>query len=807
MKKRSSGDEIPWRTRDVETLRRFLISAQERVKTADSTAASTTLGDRLPGLALSSDDGLSRQFAGISPRVADRDADSQPLDYTHNAPPHNAHRPSQAIDSVNSVETQANICILRGQTGSGKVTAVRRLCQEIGLKIIEYDPFEIDVIYMSHSEAYDAMTATFLRFLDTVRRKPGLRVSHEKMSPSKPPEAFSRRAKRIRLAMDLQPAVVAVTNDNTSSQEPHVILLRDIPRTLTGNNSDCARLIQEVTRSILNGEGCSGGVTPYPLIICVNNTSSDRQLLHNILPYNYKTHPRCLSLNVNQITKAKVKTILHRYLDSLKRGRNPFNDRLVDYISTISCGDLRFGKCNLHFYSGVDHTSVKSPNEDFDVVRNHMFERNSSAIVFNILGKVLVNKRVPAVLCVDSNSMSNVIEAQFSLDRSSIIERFGCCFKVSRPVEILACEKVTNACSITEDYSDVLEILSSLSDDLSEAAIKVEFLPQHEENDLLGSLSGAAVTGNYTNLYQSSFYNSALGDMPIGVRLYGLCEPFDASKPQSLCRWPIITGDTSATPTRLPRSAQLPVVTRPQIYYNPDELVESSNVESCFLIDSLLENYSIYYESIDDCAALTAHLCTADVYITGHRHAGAAGDDTMDSAHITFACLCVRAASCSNLGGIESSTGFRQFTKGAWQSGSRHEMNRMKDLYDGHIRDLNSRNQTPSCCWTGAYLCKSRAFVEIVPFLYMLLTSNPAGESSCYQSPPDRSLSGCNIMTKSMLERIDMLMEVDRHSTLEKVCPTDIPFDSVMDTMTPKFEELVSELGKHYERRSGRRWV
>ncbi|GBE60512.1 DNA repair RAD51 [Babesia ovata] len=833
----SVAGEIPWRRGDVEVLHQFLLSARDRSRLMSG-------GDKgsAPSLqhnySVENDDSAefghpSHRFAGVvSGVVSDsqssassgyrRDGTHNPLRNFYSAPKRSRKRASpssdDAGDRLNS--RAANICILRGQTGSGKVSAVRRLCSEIGLKVIEYDPFENDVVYMAEGQAQDAFSATFLRFLDTVRRKPGLRISRD-AAPSKAPvvesDASSRRLKRIRMLFGGLKSLGDADTLPSKSQEAHLILLKDLPRTvLSSSNPGFNRRVQEITRSILDGDGFREGLSMYPLLICVDNSTSDRRLLRSILPYNYESHPRCMRLNVAQITKAKTKTLLFRFLSTLGRPCSVLNEQLVDYLSRACCGDLRFGMCNLHFFSSVDRHSASSVKSEMDTLLQHMCERNSTGAVFNVLGKVLVNKRVRAILRSDTDSSDSGGPSISQSSSDLTAERFRKCFELSSAVYCSNFGNVGDNSGITEDYSDVLEILSTISDDLMLMPSRIlEVEPPSQESDIDEALCRAVVCG-YNMVQPGGFDASLLGALPASVRMFGLVEPFNPSLPLSMCRWPTVVGDASEEPSRQPRSVQLPLLTRPQLYYNPDELVESGNVDSSFLVDSVFENYAHYFEDINDCAVLTTQLCDADVTITGYRHAGGMTDDAWDQVQSTFACFCARAVCCCNLGGSGRPANFRMFTKGVWQSESINDMNHLKALYDGHLRDLIARSDGgyPSWHLSSAYISKSRAFVEIVPFMYMLLSQSGASSPSRTLIPDapllDWSLGSSNIMTDSMLERIDMLMSEDTHATPRNNGNATAGFGTVvtsrgiLETVTPKFKELVTEIGKHYEGTSGR---
>ncbi|GFE54074.1 cell cycle checkpoint rad17 [Babesia ovis] len=783
-----------------KTLNRFLISVRDRVNKTDQSCISSSVENNSCATPSSSVVSPHASDVHIS---ANQNDEASKTSFVRNAPlKRTVHHTSSTHEDHD--ESLANICVLRGQTGCGKISAVRRLCNDIGLKIIEYDPFETDVVYMTEHGSYDAIAATFLRFLDTVRRKPGLRVTKDSIlgSSSGKNHIVSQRGKRLRLNTPLPSVGTAHNTDTTSSLEPHVVLLKDIPRTLTGNN-DCTRRIQEITRSILDGEGCVDGITTYPLLICVNNTSSDHQLLRNILPFNYKNHPRCLTLNVNQITKTNLRAILHRHLEILKRNRTAFNEKLVDFISNISCGDLRFAIANLHFYSSISIDSTKSSKDELEAITAHISERNANSIVFNILGKVLVNKRIPIILQENNDSTNVDIDHAGSVQGSSAIDRFGYCFRLSRPLETAKDIKLTTNCSLPDDYSDVLEILPSLCDGIGETSITFDLVQASQEDASL-PLNDIKVLNNMRKLHEDHFDTSLWCDMPVEVRMFGLVEPFNAAQPLSLCKWPLIRGDNSATPCRHPRSSQIPLLTRPQMYYDVESLVEDSNAEGQFLVENVFENYGFYYESIDDCIGLTAHLCASDVHTMVYRNTGMMCDDLWESVHTTLGCLCLRSASCGNLGGSGAPATFRKFGKGRWQSELKNDMNHLKYLYDSHIRDLASRNPTAAKWLCGSYMSKTRAFVELVPFVYMLSSLNhPKGPFRKVDSSEHITPSN-NIVTGAMLEQIDMMMAVGPHSSPTRVEPLDVSPLRVLGSMTPQFKEVLSELGKHYERNSNR---
>ncbi|CDR94330.1 hypothetical protein, conserved [Babesia bigemina] len=828
--------EIPWRRGDVEVLHQFLLSARDR-------ARATCSGDRGAEPSPAHTYNVEKDYNADSVRPCDRstgatsgvvdsrqssagsgyrrDVSHNPLRHFYSAPKRSRKRASPSSDDAGErlSSCAANICILKGQTGSGKVSAVRRLCSEIGLKVIEYDPFENDVVYMSDGQAQDAFSATFLRFLDTVRRKPGLRISRDAGSlkaPAVQSDASSRRLKCIRMLFGGRRSQGDADTLPSKSQEAHLILLKDLPRTvLSPSNTPFNRRVQEITRSILDGDGFHEGLSMYPLLICVDNSNSDRRLLRSILPYNYENHPRCMRLNVAQITRAKTKALLFRFLSALGRPCSAFNEQLVDYLSRACCGDLRFGMRNLHFFSSVDRSSLQSAQSEMEALLQHMCERSPTSAVFNVLGKVLVNKRVRAILQRDASPLDEEDVSALQSSGSLGVERFRECFELSRGVYCGNFGEGGDNSGITEDYSDVLEILSTISDDLilmPSRVLAVE--PPSQASDIDEALSRSVVCG-YGIVRPGCFDASLLGALPTSARLFGLIELYNPSLPLSMCRWPVIIGAASEEPSRQPRSAQLPLLTRPQLYYNPDELVDSGNVDASFLVDSVFENYSHYFEDIDDCAVLTTHLCDADVTFTGYRHSGGMPDDGWEQAQSTFACLCARAACCCNLGGSGRPANFRMFTKGVWQSESINDMNHLKALYDGHLRDLIARADGGHPQWhlSSAYICKSRAFVEIVPFMYILLSN------SCDPSPPnvpeqdapllDWSLGSSNV-TESMLERIDMLMSEPPHATPRNKGNSSADFKAalsscgILESVTPKFKELVSEIGKHYECISGR---
>nr|BAN65862.1 hypothetical protein [Babesia bovis] len=499
-------------------------------------------------------------------------------------------------------------------------------------------------------------------------------------------------------------------------------------------------------------------------------------------------------LQAGQITKSKLRAILYRHLDFWGRGRTRQNEMLIDFLTSASCGDMRYAIANLHFYSSVNRTSSKNTGDEMEVLSRLLLERNPSNAVFNVIGKVLVNKRIPVIL---DDSECDITEDNVlgpSEQGVNSLERFRHCFQLSAPLRVSDCDKEGAVLSLPDDYSDILEILPNLCANISEELLTFEVATE-SQGDLPPPCSEMLWENMFRSLYENHFDTQLWADMPTDVRLYGLLKPFNKSEPLSFCRWPVIQATPNVEPGRFPRSSHLPLLTRPQMYYNPDELVKNSSIDSVFLVDSLHENYSSYYESIEDCAALTAQLCAADVFASGYRHAGIIGDDLLDDVNTRFACICVRSTSHSNLGGSGVSTQFRALTKGTWHSESKHDMNHLKDLYDQHIRDLASGNQVTSKSITSAYMCKNRAFVELVPFIYMFMYSVPGKHDA------DMPLFGHidDVISQPIWERINMIMDEQPCSAPEQMKSNATMPVGMLSSITPKLKEVLSELSKHYD--------
>ncbi|KAK1936140.1 hypothetical protein X943_001627 [Babesia divergens] len=808
-----SFEEIPWRRNELEALRSFLISARDRCS-----FASPTGGETLSGRSC----GPSLLFGRGYRARGRRSFGSSPGKLRYRSPPttvplHDFYNPRVGFVDTTSTpsddagtrgcKVSANICILRGQTGCGKATTVRRLCKEIGLKIIEYDPFDTEIVHYAGG-SYEAVATTLLRFLDNVRRRPGLRMqgaAETSIVASTQSSSAPRSTKRLRLVMGAVPQPV---NDKSSCDpnEPHLIFLRDLPRSLlSSSNSDSVKCIRSLLLDILEGSSCGGDVASYPLLVCVNNSESDRLMLRSLLPPNYENHPRCLRLHVSQITKKKMKTLLSKYLYSTGRFRAPFSDHLVEVIGDMSFGDIRFGMVNLHFYSTYSRDCGNTWTSNLASLQAHMLERNTANDVFNLLGKVLVNKRVPTALSGVPEAASDVISQTHSNSKSVWYSRFHGCFTLSLPVLRPNSPSPTPASSLFTDYSDVLEILPTLSEDLGVMKnSSIEFDELSQKADIEEALSNVACISGYGMVHQPCFHGSLLGSTPISVRMFGLTDAFNPSDPLSFSKWPAIERNLSATPMRYPRAAMLPRLTRPSMYYIPEELLDHGNVEGAFLVNSAYEHYVQYFESIEDCAVMTTNLCFADVFATRCRYTGGYSEDMTEQQQRAFYSICLRSVADSNFGSTGESVapGYRHFGKSQWHSVLRYDMDHLKGLYDGHLRDLISvtgRHGTPG----SVYTCKHRAFVEIVPFMYMLLSQDTSVEGSSSCTHLDTSINVSNIMTESMLERIDLL--IDRSASSPSDACASLPSIgtgkssyNVFDSVTPKFKELLFEIGKHY---------
>lgn len=805
--------DIPWRKSELEILYDFLVSARDRCLHSIQASANRRKGEALckPLLFGNPREHKLPRYLN-TPNTPSNMGNRQPMTLNELDNPGSTSgstAPTPTDDAYpNTTQMVANICILRGQTGCGKVTAVRRICEDIGLKIIEYDPLEVEMVNCVYGERYEGMTTSFMRFLDNTRRKPGLRMRstvagrcanrHNQMSHSLSP-ILLKRFKPMKRDME-----EARTVNDIPLNEPHIILLKDLPRgILTPNNVDNVKRIQEIMENILEGDE-SWDIAAFPLLICVNNSESDRLMLKSILPNNYENHARCLRLNVSQITKSKMKVLLSKLLHTLGRQRTSLNEHLVDAISAMSFGDIRYGMANLHFYSTPSSHISPPPLSDLDILKNHMMERNTSSGVFNLLGKVLVNKRIPAILGGTPEDESATLLCNTNSGESLDVSRFSECFSLSKPVSRCSFDSQGLGSCMYPDYSDVLEILPKLSDDLVEMDYTYcEYEQPSQESDLEEALTNASCIRDYGMLQQESF-NSLLSVTPLSVRLFGLKEPFNKAFPLSMSQWPTIAYDMSATPTKYPRSAMIPRLTRPGMYYVPEEMLDNGYVEGSFLVNCCFENYVNYFESVEDCAVFGTHLSFADACLNGIRYSSGQTDELLEQLHKTFSSICLRSTSDSNLGGLEGSGNkvFRHFGRNVWHSESRYDMERLQELYDFHLKELAARRhrQGDSRNASGTYICKQRAFVEIVPFMYMLISQEYGLDAPTRGIHLDTSMGISNIMTESLMEKVDLLIDESEESSKDSLEAKAVVKAQcgVLDLVTPIFKELLTEIGKHY---------
>ncbi|EKX74022.1 hypothetical protein BEWA_040600 [Theileria equi strain WA] len=734
-----------------------------------------------------------------------------------------------------------NVCILKGQTGSAKMSTIKLLCNNCGLKIIEYDPFDVSAV--CRPEEHDSAISSLVSFLETATSRSGLKMTKNSLTFSSgslacPLVLGSRKIKRLKCTSEN-----ANAESNTSNSEPHLILVSDLPRTILTSKSSSLYEIQYLLKSIVNGQSTHNEKT-YPLLICVNNSAEDTMILKRILPNNYTKHPKCLNLNLKNISKTKMKSLLK--LDKkFQRFDSHFNSLLLDYVANISSGDIRYAFNNLRFYLSNSKDQGSNTISQFDTLKAHMLERNIFN-TFGLLGRVLYNKRLPISLsCPNENK---------TIPMNMNISRFKKCMDISRAIQIYETEYVDG---VSCDYADILEIIPLIDSTIASMESSITYEPPTQEfvtfsstqkkpivsqteskkphtsdsnphvdlelvnnENLVLTCEGNVGGTDSVNLYdplnmvmwnKGYFDESFSAEIPANVRLFGLVDPFDEKNPLGYTKWPKIESKGDCTPSRHTRHDMLPKLSRPQLYYDPDSIIDDLNSEYNYFVNSMFDNYSDLFGNIDDCATFSTHLTCADMFYT--RVKGASyyiGDDIGINRH--FISICIRAAVDSNLSGFEGTKNeFHPFTKYTTSGSIKYKTDYIRGLYDSYRMDvhklLTSDEYIPS--HSSIHASASKAFIETLPMTFIALTHSTEPKHTqvhdVYENVQDDSRRTSiestfeDIMTLDVLDQVDELMQGTGSKNVNTRGRNDsVNLIKLMDTVTPRFKDLLSEISKHY---------
>uniref|UniRef100_A0A3B0N1S4 Uncharacterized protein n=1 Tax=Theileria annulata TaxID=5874 RepID=A0A3B0N1S4_THEAN len=499
---------------------------------------------------------------------------------------------SKTRSSRDSSTGYINLCIIRGQTGSGKMTTIRKLCNDLRIRLIEYDPF--NVVPNTQVE-FDYTIDSVIRFLQSSLSRRCLRTTApEKITTNEKILVGSRKIKRIKSEVgkyDSGASGLAGTINSGGPEEGQLVLISDLPRGILNCKYSNLYPLQSLLREVVISD------TMYPLVIVTSNSNEDYLILRRIMPPNYLKKSRCLLINIKEVTRAKMTSLLN----VTKK------NKLLNYLMDSSGGDIRYVINNMRFYQC-------DPNLDIDfecdskeeTIKDYILERNNLNN-FDLLGKILYNKRIPAVLKVKNDNPEEELTGDF---------KFLECFSLSRPINIQSSQS-----------SETINMTST-------PVKRKECSPRNSQSAV--------------SRINSSRERQNPDSIPVIVKMFGLLSEFDFTRPMSYTRWPVLTPEPDVIRFRQTSDKMIPKLTRPVLYYSPEKMVDSIKSDSNYFANSIFDNYSDLYGHIDDCAAMLKHFVIADVYQSNPKNI-----NDSDVSRI-FLAICIRAAADSNIYGFES---------------------------------------------------------------------------------------------------------------------------------------------------------
>ncbi|KAK2196808.1 bifunctional Checkpoint protein Rad17-Rad24/P-loop containing nucleoside triphosphate hydrolase [Babesia duncani] len=688
---------------------------------------------------------------------------------------------SESYDNVN----YKNLCLLKGQTGCGKVTTVKLLCKRLGLKVIEYDPFECDSMKYTNYGMQDYM-GSLISFLQTTYTRHGLKLKDDEILNDCVEE---RIPKRIALLKGH-----SINRNNTNSAmyfEPHVILLSSLPRSTNSNRYfNSLSKVQQILKTILDGNSDKDArEKSFPLLICANNSHEDGNVLRKIMPINYTKHPKFCGITLPQITKAKMKQFISANLKCF------INENVLNYMAEASCGDIRFALENVRFYSiGMTYSS------QLNAILPYMLRRCPQNYFFGTLGKVLYNKRVPVTLIADEDNKAQQI------DTTSIADTFHQCMTMSRNFDVLV-RQASQLDDILSDYTDVMEIISSIASDIDDMASScIEYKEQNPHSDDIQKKYVEETP--IKTLFPNDFEDSPFEDLPLLVRCFGLLDAFSQQDPLSFTRWPRIISNSCALPCRYPRESMFPKLFRPQMYYDPEDLIDTFGSENVNYAHAIFDNYTDFFSCIDDCARLCTNFCIGDIVNSGFRSTLYTTEDVeqMNRWLVTF---CARAvvdanASAKNPTAANASDNnhgegrFYAFNKSTMYSELNAKIEHVRDLYKLYRTSLVQPQEIVTFDQFPMYsqnLSSQRtAFVDVLPSMHRASMSETQGSDPGDQSsiPLDISLTWTTLLDKvdDYITSQENSMKTPQHPSV--TC-------NLIDVTTPALYRLLSEVSRYYQ--------
>eukprot|EP00375_Theileria_parva_P003719 XP_766404.1 hypothetical protein [Theileria parva strain Muguga] len=494
-----------------------------------------------------------------------------------------------------SSKTRATRDYNSGQTGSGKLTTIRKLCDDLRIRLIEYDPF--NVVPNTQVE-FDYTIDSLIRFLQSSLSRRCLRTTaHEKTTTNEKIIVGSRKIKRIKSEFSTYDGTGSSAGPGGMSsggpEEGQLVLISDLPRGILTCKYSNLYPLQSLLREVLVSD------IMYPLVIVTSNSNEDYLILRRIMPPNFLKKSKCLIINIKEITRTKMISLLNI------NKKNKFLNYLID----SSAGDIRYVINNMRFYQcdpSLDK-DLECDSED-ETIKDHILERNNLNN-FDLLGKILYNKRIPALL-----KLRNEIPDEERSGDSTFIE----CFSLSRPIHMNVHSSQASQCSNTTTTP----------------------VKKNDNSPRNSQIAPSRLNSSRERLNPDS--------MPVIVKMYGLVSDFDFTRPMSYTKWPVLTPEPEMVKFRHTSDKMLPKLTRPLLYYSPEKMVDSIKSELNYFASSIFDNYSDLYGHIDDCAAMTRHFAIADVYNSNPRNIND------PEASRVFLTICIRAAADCNIYGFES---------------------------------------------------------------------------------------------------------------------------------------------------------
>ncbi|UKK00664.2 hypothetical protein MACK_000738 [Theileria orientalis] len=720
-----------------------------------------------------------------------------------------------------------NLCIIKGQTGSGKVTTVRRLCREMNIKVVEFDQFNTP---LNKGEEYENIIDHLIRFLQSSLSRSTLKITRANRIVTESVSLGGRSLKRIKQSQDqdlkVSPNRFGMKGGSSDdNEEGQLALIYDLPRVLLNCKYTALYPIQNILDEVLNSDSI------YPLVIVTLDTKEDSTILRRVLPSNYTRDPRCLVMTLKEITKTKIFSLL-----KVKKST------LANHIIDISSGDIRYILNNLKFYNIGGELGKEN-------MYDHMLERNNLNN-FSLLGKILFNKRVPIRVlgssdvgntdstntstnigtnASDANRRMSTGEAKTS-DNTPTGGRYikmwtgsgsSQWFNISGSLS--PSSSVGRSMSPSAASSNVYSQSNPTSNMTSPSNTITGVLSPHTgTNSNINSPASSVANVNYKEVINYLKYNRcfsmcrpvrnkpiaekdeskvtqssgssqekglstqeklkrSVDKVPIGVKLDGITEEYDPKRPLSYTKWPKIVPEEDVPGFRLSASRMLPKLTRPVLRYRPEELVESIKSEPNYFSNCLFDNYSDLYGSMEDCCALTRHFTSADVFNSSNRYM----QDQEAVRH--FLSICIRAAADSNIHGFDQSRrGFHHFIP---HSNYRVKMDHIKGLIQEFKMEASRHQVVP--------YTQESLLLEIIPVLSMVTAEEEALTEVYSQTQSQAITTDDEYDILDVMEKVEMMLEKGETKSETK----EVRGFKQSSIFTAKLNYIIQEVSKYYSGR------